>query len=163
MIEPAPTNLFYDVMPHRPPMVWVDEVLSSARGENGLSGVCLVRLEGDRPYRGEGGKIRASSVLEWIAQSYGYVKAHEAKDSSSYIAMTRAFLAGISQCEVNIAGIEKEEELLVEVADVRDLAPAYLIKGRVIGRLSQHCYGSAQLKLFADPGISNQSEKGNQT
>jgi predicted hotdog family 3-hydroxylacyl-ACP dehydratase len=152
MIEAAATSLFYDVMPHRPPMVWVDEVISSSRSEKGLAGVCVVRLGQDRPYHREGGKIRSTSVLEWIAQSYGYVKAHEAKNSSAYIPMTRAFLAGISQCEVSIHGIENEEELLVEVADVRDLAPAYLIRGRVLGRNSKHVYGSAQLKLFADPG-----------
>ncbi|NJL25529.1 MAG: hypothetical protein HC902_10395 [Calothrix sp. SM1_5_4] len=55
-------------IPHRPPMVWIDEVTDySASG-----GECLVRVKQNALYMGPQG-LRASSCLELMAQAYAFL------------------------------------------------------------------------------------------
>ena len=81
-------------IPHRQPMVWIDEVLSA----DGVQGECLVRLRADALYMGPGGVIRPSSMIEWIAQGYAFVRAAQTKLHliSADIKPKRAFLVAIT-------------------------------------------------------------------
>ena len=54
--------------PHRAPMVWVDEVISFS--DNAQGGECLIKIKSEGHYMGPKG-LRASSCVEFIAQSYG--------------------------------------------------------------------------------------------
>lgn len=67
-MKSIPIQELLPYLPHRPPMVWVDEVtkFSSTDGE------CLVMIKADALYMSSNG-LRASSCLEFIAQAFGFV------------------------------------------------------------------------------------------
>ena len=141
-------------------MVWVDEVLSLRPTENGIAGECLVRLHADALYRMPDGSIRPSAIIEWIAQSYGYVKACQFKTGAFGEAkMKRAYLVGVTQCEAHVALLATETELVVFVEEVRELPPASIVQGKVASRDGTRAYGSALIKLFADVGDTIEKAK----
>lgn len=147
---PMPTSLLAAYLPHRAPFVWVSEVISVSVGPDGPSGICRVRLTEDAAFFGAGGEIRASSVVEWIAQAYGFVKAcHHLGSGQAEPSPERALLVGINDCEVNLTAAEQEASLLVEVFERRVLHPAYLLDGAVKSECGTRVYGRARLKIFS--------------
>ncbi len=77
-------------IPHRPPMVWIDEVIDySADG-----GECLVHLKTRSLYLSPRG-LRAPSCLEFIAQAYGFcwIAYVTRVQNPGAAPMSRAFLA----------------------------------------------------------------------
>jgi predicted hotdog family 3-hydroxylacyl-ACP dehydratase len=146
-----PCDQLSTFLPHRAPFVWVSEVISISNGVDGPSGVCRVRLSEGSAFLGRDGKPRASSVVEWIAQAYGFVKAcHHLSGNSETRPSERAFLVGINDCEVNLAGAEQETSLLVEVFERRVFHPAYLLDGVVQSECGTREFGRARIKVFSE-------------
>ena len=148
---PVPTERLSSYLPHRPPFAWVSEVVSLSTGPEGPGGVCRVRMSADSAFYGPGGIPRASSVVEWIAQAYGFVKAcHHLNGAEGGAPTARAFLVGINDCEVDLTGVAAEASLLVEVFERRVLHPAYLLDGVVKSESGSREIGRARLKVFSD-------------
>lgn len=136
-------------LPHRPPMVWVDEVLSTARGENGLAGTVKIELRRDRSFFDAAGSLRPSAVVEWIAQGYGFAKAcRRREDGFGLAGFGRAFLVAISNCDVDLSGIEGQPAVLVHVSEVREMHPAYIVDGRVTSLDGAREFGRARITVF---------------
>src|SRR5687768_16243919 len=103
MIEfPVPVAKLSGFLPHRPPMVWVEEVVEV--DETG--GLCGLSLEASAPYLTDG-KIRRSSYIEWMAQSFAFVEACRKPNDR----LETAFLVGIRDLEVKDADPKPGTEL----------------------------------------------------
>ena len=76
-------------LPHRGQMVWIDTLIK-AEGEK--SGRCLVKLDQKKPYF-QDGKFNNLALVEFIAQSYGFVLAHSYKLRPEK-KLTQAFIVG---------------------------------------------------------------------
>jgi hypothetical protein len=142
------TSELREFLPHRPPLVWVDEVLSFSDGPDGPSGICRVLLTPGRAFHGPHG-VRPSSVLEWIAQGYGFMKSALRLEQGLGPAKGRVFLVGVNDVEIDLAGIESEKSVLVHVREQRNLHPAYLLEGRVTAEDGTRVFGRARMKVFA--------------
>jgi hypothetical protein len=122
-------------LPHRPPMVWVDDVV----GVTAHDGECRVKINKDALYMGPDG-IRQSSMIEWIAQSFGYIRA--AQHVLGLIPMkaqpARVFLVAVKEAHYHVAlnALELEEglELVIQVGNVKEIAPIILFDGKVSTR-----------------------------
>jgi len=146
---PIPTAELYEYLPHRSPMIWVDEVLHCGRNEKGLFGTCRVDLTRDRGFRSADGSVRTSALIEWIAQGYGYVKAsHRRAEGFGLAGFGRAVLVGISDCDVNLSELKDENAIHVHVRELRAMHPAYVIEGKVTNEGGEKIFGCARITVF---------------
>lgn len=146
---PVPVGDLRAYLPHRPPMIWVDEVLETHQGERGLRGTCRVQINRDRGFMAADGNVRPSAVIEWIAQGYGFVKAaHRRQEGYGLAGFGRAFLVAISNCDVNLQGLQGMQAVLVHVEEVREMHPAYIVDGKVTSLDGKIEFGSARLTVF---------------
>lgn len=143
---PVAVEKLSDRVPHRPPMVWVNEVLWASDEE----GECRVRLESDAHYFSETG-LRASALVEWVAQAYGYVQASRALAGGDSRRPSKAYLVGMRDIEIAPAArhVKPGEEISVIVRRVRELGPVSLIDGEV-RRATGERLVKASLKLYAE-------------
>lgn len=128
-------------------MVWVDEV----SWINATEGECRVRVDPSAAYCGRR-ELRSTSIIEWIAQSYAYVRAAQAISGMSGApeAPPRiVYLAAVRDAKLDTPVGEIPAELRVRVQSIRSLGPLTLVEGRVTdgrGKL----LGSASLKVYAE-------------
>lgn len=150
-MKPIPTSELAEHLPHRAPMLWVDEVVSyaAAHGDNLLHGVCRAYLTPGRHFFGDDGALRVSSPIEWIAQSYGFVKSCVRISQGLGPARGRVFLVGVNDVDVDLAGIRGEKTVLVHVRETRDLEPAFLLDGSVTSEDGTRIFAKLKMKVFA--------------
>lgn len=143
----VPVSELASLVPHRPPAVWIREV---ARADE-EGGECIVALEavGAKGARG----VRATSLLEWMAQGYAYTRAARARGAPE-AAVDKAYLAGVRdftlapELDQALARLGPGDEVVVRVRRVRELGPLSLVAGEVVGPDGARL-ASAELKLFA--------------
>jgi predicted hotdog family 3-hydroxylacyl-ACP dehydratase len=129
---PIPVSRFAEYVPHRPPMVWIDDVLSAGQSD----GECRVRIDREALYMG-GDRINPLSCVEWIAQGFAYVRAaFLAGEGRPEDARTReAFLVGLRNVEFFFKPEDEEVaeagELRIRVQGFREYGPITLIDGEV--------------------------------
>lgn len=136
---------FAHVLPHRPPMVWIDEVLVSGAA----GGTCAVDLNPAQPYFGADGRCLAFAPVEWIAQAFGYARAVHTADPA---AVSRAYLAGISSVVLE-RPLPVSGRLIVDALLTRELAPLALVSGVVRGE-DGTVFARASLKIFVEPAAT---------
>jgi len=136
-------------LPHRPPMVWIDEVLEFAE----KAGQCRVRLKADGHYMSAEG-LRATSFIEFIAQAYGFISVchHIYILDPNSKPLSKAFLASLKDVELPSAETLKElkagDELLISISGVRQMGPIVLFNGTV--RCGDRILCEAQMKVFKE-------------
>src|SRR5690242_13635939 len=93
----VPVKEIEPYLPHRPPMVWIDDVLVFSE----KAGECRVILKPDGHYFGLEG-LRATSCLEFIAQAYGFISVchHIYIMDPNSKPLSKAFLASIKNAEM---------------------------------------------------------------
>lgn len=135
--------------PHRPPMVWVDKVIDYGPS----MGECLVHIKEDALYMEEKG-LRASSCLEFIAQSYGFmsichrvfVTNPEAKP------LKRAFLASFTKTNFAkppaMRKVRPGDTLSIKISGVRQMGPITLFTGQVVHDGTVLC--ESHMKVFSE-------------
>jgi predicted hotdog family 3-hydroxylacyl-ACP dehydratase len=128
-----PVQDIWDLVPHRPPMVWVDEVLEySATG-----GKTRIVLKAGEHYMDERGRMRPSSCLEFCAQSYAFISICYRAFSGNPVneAPKRAFLAAFNDAKMAAPEIFERlktgDELQAEITGARAMGPIVLFQGRV--------------------------------
>lgn len=113
-----------ELLPHRDPMVWVDCILE-ADGQSGRTAVTLDRslmLIDDRLYTG--------ALIEFVAQSYGFIMALEVRGRGERLKLTQ--LASIDHFELLTAELPPAgATLTAELSTTRDMHPLYLVNGLV--------------------------------
>ena len=119
-------------LPHRGPMVWVHQIrhLDSEGGEG------LIHLDPQAHYM-DHEKVRGSSAIEWIAQTYGYVRACQSLlsgEGPSTARISHAYLVSFKDLlflEKFESWIQAQKSLAVYVRTLRDLNPLKTIYGEV--------------------------------
>lgn len=147
--QPTDFQRIYPYSPHRPPMIWIDEVVEygADRGE------ALVRIKSDAGYMDKSG-VRASSCLEFIAQAYGYTsiawRIYEADPNAK--PLKRAFLAAIKNarfCTPDRLRLLTDGDVLhVRISDVRSRGSLTTFTGRVFRSTELLC--EAQMTVFSE-------------
>jgi predicted hotdog family 3-hydroxylacyl-ACP dehydratase len=119
-------------LPHRRPMVWVDQILQI----DSKGGEALIHLDPKAHYM-DREEVRPSSVVEWIAQTYGYVRACQnlmSGDGPSTVKISHAYLASFKNLlflEKFDSRIQAQKSLAVYVQTLRDLTPLKTVYGEV--------------------------------
>lgn len=128
--QAIPTSQLMDWIPHRPPMIWVDAVARyDAQG-----GECFVHVKEGSLYMDANG-LRASSLIEFIAQSYGYIGVCNALEMSrdKVKKATKAFLVAITQTEFgDCSRVAPGMTLRVRIGNAKQVGPITLFDGQVI-------------------------------
>lgn len=140
---PSPVAEFSRWLPHRDEAIWVDSVLEA----DSNSGSCEVNLHENKNYFSEGG-LRSSSYIEWMAQSYGFVKAYqELSKSKSSDQPKRVFLVAVKDFEL----MEKSDskKFVVSVRQTHQLGPMALVSAQVTDGDGK-VVAKGELKLFAE-------------
>ncbi len=119
--------------PHRPPMVWIDQVLRASATD----GECLIQVKKNAMYM-ERGALRPSACIEFIAQAYGYMSIAYRLGINDPNAkpLKRAFLAAIKDAQLPSANnarlVLPGDELTVRISGIRHLGPIASFQGQVI-------------------------------
>jgi len=149
--RPISTLALREALPHRPPMVWIDEVTSL----HTQGGECALTVQAGALYLGPAG-LRRSSLIELMAQAYGFVRAARALTgtiAAAEQAPKRAFLAAIQNAEFfrseSAASLQPGARLRVTVEGERQLGPITMFTAQVRSS-SDQVLASARLKVFAE-------------
>lgn len=143
--KPVPTSELADWLPHRPPMVWIDDVVQC----DDDIGECTVRLKDDGLYFSEEG-LRATSLVEFIAQSFGYISACRSRESGETRKTSKAFLVSIGSAEFgDSTQVRAGDVLRVRISNVKRIGPITLFDGQVL-LASGSVLGKASLKVYAE-------------
>jgi len=128
---PVPATDFSGIVPHQPPMVWVDEVVSADRDH----GECRVRLKADALYFDQN-TLLVGAGIEWIAQTYAYSRtAYFADQNLPQPDVQQAFLVAVRKAQILVQPTDPEllgaESLLVRVNQFRTMGPLTMFDGEV--------------------------------
>ena len=150
MKQAIPVKEIWEFAPHRPPMVWVDEVLNySATG-----GETCLTLRPDGHYLGDGGVLRPTSCLEFIAQSYGFISVCHRQFSGDPVSQTpkRAFLASFNDAKFGsrklLRSVKPGDALRIQVKGVRLMGPIISFSGQVSRGPDVLC--ESRMKVFSE-------------
>jgi predicted hotdog family 3-hydroxylacyl-ACP dehydratase len=143
---PLPTSELAHVLPHRAPMLWVDEVIEVS--EKG--GTAAVHMKAGAHYFDGAGNLRPTSPVEWMAQAYGFISAtmmlHGLVPSKP--SPKRAFFAHMKNI-VYHAPLPNSGTLLVQMELEREMGPLSLVKGRVVTQ-DRTLLVTGEFKLYAE-------------
>jgi predicted hotdog family 3-hydroxylacyl-ACP dehydratase len=146
---PIEVKDIWEFAPHRPPMVWVDQILEYGANH----GESLVHIKADAHYMNENG-LRPSSCLEFIAQSYGFISICHRKFTGDPVhqAPRRAFLASFKDAmfcpETLLKSVRAGDILNVRISGVRQMGPIILFQGQVHRGNELLC--ESQMKVFSE-------------
>jgi len=135
--------------PHRPPMMWVDQILDYGA----THGECAVKIKEDGHYMGTEG-LRTSSCLEFIAQSYGFISICHRQFSGDPMqkAPSRAFLASFKDArfasEALMKSVRAGDQLIVRITGARQMGPIILFQGQV--RRGDDILCDSNMKVFTE-------------
>lgn len=150
MNYPVATAKLADWLPHRAPMLWVDEVCSASE----IGGEARVRIRKDALYM-NAGELRASTVIEFIAQTFGFVSACQRIDHPHLVhsKIEKAFLVGVRSADVSKVADRKiwseNDSLLVRVRNFKTIGSMQILDGEVIFEATGEVLASANLKLYS--------------
>jgi predicted hotdog family 3-hydroxylacyl-ACP dehydratase len=129
---PVSVSTFAEYVPHRPPMVWIDEVLSATKTE----GVSRIYLDHKALYW-KNGDYLSTACIEWVAQSFAYVRSAYAVTigCEQEWKATNAFLVGIRNAKFFFESHDEElnqaKHLDVFVEKFRQMGPIIKFDGGV--------------------------------
>ncbi len=135
-------------VPHRPPMVWVDEIVSY----QATSGECKIHMKKGSLFLGPEG-LRKSSCLEFIAQSYGYCSvAYDFSVDPSAQPLQKAFLASFKDAvfadAAEFAKVKVGDYLALRFSGVRKVGQIVIFTGQALHNDVELARG--QIKVFCE-------------
>jgi hypothetical protein len=113
-------------------MVWVDEVTQAGTEH----GECIVYLKQEAHYMSSAG-IRLSSMIEWLAQSFGYIQIarHLIGSGTALEAPKKAFLVGTRNSKFEPSfwdhDFSKVPHLRIYLNNFRTIGPLSLFDGSI--------------------------------
>jgi len=148
-MTPIPVKDIEKYLPHRPPMVWIDEVISFSE----KAGECKVVLRADGLYMDQHG-LRPTSCLEFIAQAYGFISVchHIYILDPNSKPLSKAFLASMKDAHLPppevLQQLRPGDELSIMISGVRQMGPIVIFNGRITrGEL---LVSESQMKVFKE-------------
>lgn len=137
----------YDLVPHRPPMVWIDEIVEFTA----TSGECRVVIKNGELYMGPEG-LRTSSCLEFIAQAYGLCSmGYKRAKNPAARPLKRAFLASFKDVRLDfarLAAVRAGDVITVKYWGVRQIGAITMFNGNAVHNGDILC--DAGLKVFSE-------------
>jgi predicted hotdog family 3-hydroxylacyl-ACP dehydratase len=113
-----------DILPHRPPMIWIDHVEEFSA----MAGRCRVRLDSNAAYMGPSG-LHSFAAIELIAQGYGFARGKFLGSTGpTSPKLGSAYLVGVRDFQIT-QPIPAAHELIIDVRLVREMAPLALVEG----------------------------------
>jgi 3-hydroxyacyl-[acyl-carrier-protein] dehydratase len=142
---PIPVCDLQEFLPHRQPMIWVDQVIEVGEAR----GACLTFLRRDQNYFSSQG-FRRSAYFEMMAQSYGYVRACQAvfQIAGQRSVPKVAFLAQIRKGRILADLPPQADNLTITVELTKELGPLALVQAKVYWQ--ELVLARAELKLYAE-------------
>jgi hypothetical protein len=131
-------------------MIWVDEVVAVTT----TGGECRVLLNRDALYMDSDG-VRQSAMIEWIAQSFGYVRAVQnifgliPQNEPPSRTLLIAVRDGVFHSPLNEFDLDKEKVLHFKVSNIKDMSPLLLFDGMVSSQEGR-CLFSARITAYSD-------------
>ncbi|MCC6137346.1 MAG: hypothetical protein IT287_01845 [Bdellovibrionaceae bacterium] len=142
-MTPIPTTDLYSYLPHKPPMVWVDTVLSFD-SSGGNTDVTL--KEGGHYFTD--GVLRPSSFIEFIAQSYAFTNlAFRRNSGETHAVHTKTYLAAIKDFHFEKKmNLQPGEKIFIKVKKARVFGPITIVKGEC--HHNEILVATCELKVF---------------
>ncbi len=130
-----------EYLPHRAPAVWIDEATPDA---------CYVDLKSDAPYM-TNGKLRRTSLIEFIAQSFGYQAAARAlSQGKAPSKSSKAYLVAVTKCALkDTSALKPGDRLEIAISDVNQIGPITLFNSTVTDPHGTEL-ARASLKVFSE-------------
>jgi predicted hotdog family 3-hydroxylacyl-ACP dehydratase len=131
------------VLPHRPPMIWIDEILSGSHE----GGICRTIPSHDSLYVNSGTFLKYTGI-ELVAQAFGFSRGvFELSKNPGAAEPARAFLVGIRTNFMQSIPANAGN-LLIETRLFREMPPLLLVDGIVRSESTGEEFLKVQLKLF---------------
>lgn len=138
-----------EVLPHQDPAIWISKVIEV----DSTGGKCQVDFDPQANYC-TNGKIRVSSFIEWMGQSYAFVASCQARlEGLDLKKARRALLAAVSKFKTTDAlqnlDYAKLTSIIIRVHMVRELGPLALLTANISLEDGTEL-ASAHMKVFAE-------------
>lgn len=140
---PLSTSELLDYLPHKPPMVWIDEVVTVSGNEM----VCKTGLKKEARYFSNE-QFRPSSFIELMAQGYAFCSIAKELSANTGKKVNKAFLVGVTNAKFDADKVPSTGELIVKLETEREMLPVILFKGSVLDS-QNNLLAEARLKVFA--------------
>lgn len=138
---PIPVLDLIPALPHRPPMVWIDEVHLAGTE----SGSCAINLSHGRLDIDDDGYCLPFAPVEWVAEAFGYSRACRALGDGATIHVKRALLVGVVSFEL-LRRIAAVGRIFVDWQLKRELSSLAIIDGTI--RRNDDILAKVQIKVF---------------
>ncbi|UYL09616.1 acyl--CoA ligase [Bdellovibrio sp. SKB1291214] len=139
-----PVEYMKYLLPHKGGAVWIDHVSDFKKGQ----GVGTVTLKSHGRYL-SGGKVRESSCIEWIAQTYGFsVLANDILGIEPAYRGKVTFIAEVKNAQFDFADSDHNlgESLRIETTCTHDFGPLKVVQGKVFN--GKKLLAQVGLKLY---------------
>ena len=146
MSTKTPVSSLLEWLPHRPPFVWVDDVISFSEA----GGECATTLKKDAAYMSPEG-FRPSALIEMCAQSYGYIMAaHQtSKGHSTHGPLKKAYLTSLKDAVLpDCSSLKPGETLRIHVDSIRAVGTITLLRGQIFR--GSALFSEVQLRVFSE-------------
>lgn len=152
MVVDLPISELLESLPHRPPMVWIDRVVSVGKDYKGLSGVCEVDVDSKALYVSNGEHLRGSSAIEFTAQGFGYLKAAYQKIHKFTDTPSKTYLAGVRTCKTQFDQLDLSQvtKLQIRISVLKEILPITYIRGEVMLPDSDKVLAKAEIQVYFD-------------
>ncbi len=152
MKQEWPVSQLISYLPHRPPMVWIDKVVEVGEDYREISGTCRLRVQKKGLYVNDQKELRASAVIEFTAQGFGYLKAayqelHQFKDTPA-----KTYLTGVRYCYANLSQLDLDQdiELEIRIKVKREMLPITFVYGEVFQVGEPDPLAKCEIQVYVD-------------
>jgi len=136
-------------VPHRPPMIWVDEITDV----NDAGGIGHTLIKAKELYLTDN-IVRPSAYIEFIAQTYAFVQSIRARNAGIRELHQRALLVAIKDFSIQPhTPISVGTMVRTEVTKGREMGPITIIHGKVFS--GDDLLALGEVKVFTADIISS--------
>lgn len=144
LIKPLPCTELYPHLTHRPPMVWIDWVISVEE----TCGTTTTQLKTDGYYNTDG-IFRPSSLIELIAQSYAFTSLVYCLQQNTPPTSQKNYLVAIKDFKLLTNTLpQAPQEIRTEVQRKRVFGQITFISGQCY--LNDRLLATGDLKVFSE-------------
>lgn len=142
---PLKTQHLEDLLPHRPPMVWVSEVLSFSD----TGGTCRAIWPNSQVFNSDP-EFQQTVMIEWMAQSFAFLTAYKiASADSTHKTFSKAFLVGLNDLQLRPMSDQALTVDAVVRVELKHMVPPFSIFSAYV-TIQNIEYGRGTMKVFGE-------------
>jgi len=127
-----------DLLPHRPPMILVDQLIEFSSG----AGVVSAEVAEDSIFVKQDGQLEEVALVELVAQAYATIKGYD--DTINHIPVRRGFLVGWRSFTL-LGSVRCGDKLLIHIETAAELDEFYVVDGTITCDGKRVAQGSLKL------------------